>query len=63
MPAQIVELVEAINPRYRTALLIAAWSGLRRGEIAGLRVEDVDMIEHTITRTSARDPDFAAPFG
>jgi integrase len=48
-PAQVVELVEAINPRYRTAVLIAAWCGLRRGEIAGLRVADVDLTEHTIT--------------
>ncbi|GAA0473636.1 putative prophage phiRv2 integrase [Paractinoplanes deccanensis] len=48
-PAQVVELVEAITPRYRTAVLIAAWCGLRRGEIAGLRVTDVDLIEHTIT--------------
>ncbi|WP_430791710.1 tyrosine-type recombinase/integrase [Actinoplanes sp. G11-F43] len=48
-PAQVVELVEAITPRYRTAVLIAAWCGLRRGEIAGLRVADVDLTEHTIT--------------
>ncbi|MFI5935955.1 tyrosine-type recombinase/integrase [Actinoplanes sp. NPDC051494] len=48
-PAQILELVEAITPRYRTAVLIAAWCGLRRGEIAGLRVADVDLVEHTIT--------------
>ncbi|GAA4939222.1 tyrosine-type recombinase/integrase [Actinoplanes utahensis] len=48
-PAQVVELVEAITPRYRTAVLIAAWCGLRRGEIAGLRVTDVDLTEHTIT--------------
>ncbi len=48
-PAQIVALVEAITPRYRTAVLIAAWCGLRRGEIAGLRVSDVDLTEHTIT--------------
>ncbi|MET8351460.1 hypothetical protein [Micromonospora sp. NPDC005206] len=26
-PAQVVALVEAINPRYRTAVLIAAWCG------------------------------------
>lgn len=48
-PAQVVALVEAITPRYRTAVLIAAWCGLRRGEIAGLRVADVDLTEHTIT--------------
>jgi integrase len=53
-PAQIVELVEAITPRYRTAVLIAAWCGLRRGEIAGLRISDVDLIEHTITVRKSR---------
>lgn len=53
-PAQVVALVDAINPRYRTAVLIAAWCGLRRGEIAGLRVSDVDLVEHTITVRKAR---------
>ncbi|MFI7430170.1 tyrosine-type recombinase/integrase [Micromonospora sp. NPDC049836] len=53
-PAQVVALVDAINPRYRTAVLIAAWCGLRRGEIAGLRVSDVDLFEHTITVRKAR---------
>jgi len=48
-PAEVVALVEAITPRYRTAVLIAAWCGLRRGEIAGLRVSDVDLTSHTIT--------------
>jgi integrase len=48
-PAQILALVEAITPRYRTAVLIAAWCGLRRGEIAGLLTEDVDLTAHTIT--------------
>jgi len=48
-PAQIIALVEAINPRYRTAVLIAAWCGLRRGEIAGLLTVDVDLTTHKIT--------------
>lgn len=48
-PAEVVALVDAITPRYRTAVLIAAWCGLRRGEIAGLKVTDVDLTEHTIT--------------
>ncbi len=49
IPAEVVALIEAITPRYRTAVLIAAWCGLRRGEIGGLRVSDVDLINHTIT--------------
>lgn len=32
-PAEIVELVDAITPRYRAAVLLAAWCGLRRGEV------------------------------
>jgi integrase len=60
-PAQVVELVEAINPRYRTAVLIAAWCGIRRGEIAGLRVHDVDLTDQTITIRKNRVEPLAAP--
>ena len=60
-PAQIVALVDAINPRYRTAVLIAAWCGLRRGEIAGLLVTDVDLTEHTITVRKNRIEPLHAP--
>jgi integrase len=60
-PAQVVALVDAINPRYRTAVLIAAWCGLRRGEIAGLRFSDVDLTEHTITVRKARVEPLHAP--
>lgn len=49
-PAEIVALVEAISPvKYRSAVLIAAWCGLRRGEIAGLLTSDVDVAAGTIT--------------
>ena len=47
-PAQIVTLVDAITPRYRAAVLIAAWGGLRRGEIVGLHREDVDLAAGTV---------------
>lgn len=43
-PAQVVELVEAITPRYRAAVLLAAWCGLRRGEVCALRTVDVDLV-------------------
>lgn len=43
-PAQVAELVEAITPRYRAAMLLAAWCGLRRGELCGLRTSDVDLV-------------------
>jgi integrase len=42
-PAEVVALVEAITPRYRAAVLLAAWCGLRRGEVLGLRPDDVDL--------------------
>src|SRR5512144_1569080 len=35
-PAQIEALADAITPRYRAAVLLGAWDGLRRGEILGL---------------------------
>jgi len=43
-PEEIDELVAHITPRYRAAVLLAAWCGLRRGEICGLRVDDVDLV-------------------
>jgi hypothetical protein len=48
-PAQVVALIEAITPRYRAAVLLAAWCGLRRGEVLGLRRDDVDLVAGTVT--------------
>ncbi|NIH78012.1 tyrosine-type recombinase/integrase [Amycolatopsis viridis] len=48
-PGQVAELVDAITPRYRAAVLLAAWCGLRRGEVCGLRTEDVDLVGGVIT--------------
>jgi integrase len=48
-PAEVVALVEAITPRYRAAVLLAAWCGLRRGEVLGLRPADVDLRAGTVT--------------
>lgn len=42
-PAQVDALIKAITPRYRAAVVLAAWCGLRRGEVCGLRVGDVDL--------------------
>jgi integrase len=42
-PAEVAALVDAITPRYRAAVLIAAWGGLRRGEIIGLMRGDIDV--------------------
>jgi integrase len=48
-PAQVVSLIEAITPRYRAAVLLAAWCGMRRGEVIGLLPQDVDLEEGTVT--------------
>ena len=47
-PGQVAKVVEAITPRYRAAVLLAAWCGLRRGEVCGLRTEDVDLVDRVV---------------
>ncbi|MGO9142307.1 MAG: tyrosine-type recombinase/integrase [Streptosporangiaceae bacterium] len=47
--SEVVALVEAITPRYRAAVLLAEWCGLRRGEVLGLRRPDVDLRAGTVT--------------
>lgn len=48
-PAQVLALVEAITPRYRVAVLLSAWCGLRRGEVIGLWRDDIDLAAGTVT--------------
>lgn len=48
-PAEVVRLVEAITPKYRAAVLLAAWCGLRRGEVVGLFLEDLDLVGGTVS--------------
>lgn len=47
-PAEVARLVEAITPRYRAAVVLAAWCGIRRGEVCALRVKDVDLATGTV---------------
>jgi integrase len=42
-PSQIDELADAADPRYRVAILVGGFAGLRAGEIGGLRLIDVDL--------------------
>lgn len=42
-PAQVAQLVKATTPRFRAAVVLAAWCGLRRGEVYALRTSDVDL--------------------
>jgi integrase len=41
---EVARLADAINPRYRALVLVAAYGGLRIGEMAGLRRTRVDIL-------------------
>jgi integrase len=47
--AQVAALAEAIDPRFRALVLVAAYAGLRWGELVGLRVKRVDLLHQRIT--------------
>jgi integrase len=47
-PAEVTALIEAITPRYRAAVALTAWCGLRRGEIWGLHANNVDLAAGTV---------------
>src|SRR5579884_71394 len=44
---QVHALADAIGPRFRAAVLLAAFCSLRRGEILGLQRADVDLLHGT----------------
>jgi integrase len=48
-PAEIALLIESITPQYRAAVALAAWCGLRRGEVLGLTRADLDLDAGTVT--------------
>lgn len=48
---EVATLAAAIEPRYRALVLLAAYSGLRAGEIAALRRKHVDLLRGTVTVT------------
>jgi len=45
---QVKALAEAISPRYRAAVVTLAGSGLRIGELLGLRTGDVDFLRRSV---------------
>ena len=47
--AQVAALAEAIHPRCRALVLVAAYAELRWGELVGLRVKRVDLLHSRIT--------------
>jgi integrase len=48
-PDQVADIARAAGPQWGTLVLVAAYSGLRWGELAGLRRMDVDIERSTIT--------------
>jgi integrase len=42
-PAELTRLVDVVDERYRVMILTAGWSGLRLGELCGLRARSVDI--------------------
>ena len=46
---QVAALAESIDPRFRALVLVAAYAGLRWGELVGLRVERVEPLHGRIT--------------
>ena len=47
--AQIAALAEAVGDRYRALVLVAAYGGLRWGELVGLKVKRVDLLYGRVT--------------
>jgi integrase len=48
-PAEVARLAAAIHPQYRALVLLAAYGGLRVGELAALRREHVDLLRGEVT--------------
>ena len=51
--AEVAHLAAALPERYRSLAIVAAYTGLRWGELAGLRVGDLDMLRRRLTVHSA----------
>jgi hypothetical protein len=47
-PDEIARLADAIHPRYRSLVLVAAYGGFRIGELAGLKRHRVDVLRRRV---------------
>ena len=47
-PAEVARLAEVIGERFRVLVLVAAYGGLRIGELAGLSRRRVDLLRGTV---------------
>lgn len=52
--AQVWELADAVEERYRALVLMAAFTGLRRGELFGLTRRRIDLLHTTVTVAEQR---------
>ena len=48
-PEEVEELSAAIEPRYRALVVLAAYSGLRTGELGALRLENLDLLRRRVS--------------
>lgn len=61
-PAEVDALADAMPEKYRVMTLLAAWTGLRSGELRELRRKDVDldrgviMVRRAVARAADADP-------
>jgi integrase len=55
--AQVNALATEVKPQYRALILLAAFGGLRRGELLGLDRRDVDLLHRTVTVRVQRTED------
>jgi integrase len=52
-PGEVQSLADAVPPRYRALILTAAYTGLRWGELVGLRAKRLDLAARRVTVTEA----------
>lgn len=52
--AQVYALAQAVEPRFRALVLMAAFTGLRRGELFGLTRARMDLLHGTVTIAEQR---------
>jgi integrase len=53
-PGEIQTLISVASPRWKTPIILGAESGMRRGEIFGLRIRDIDFKSGVIHVRNAR---------
>jgi integrase len=53
-PAELQKILDTITPKYRAAVIIAAWGGLRYGELTELRRKDLTVTDDTILISVSR---------